>query len=90
MAEVRPEVTDPATGLPVRHTVTHQYDGNGNRIATTDENGHTARFIFDKDNRLVLVEDANGIKTAYSYDSRHNRTRVPSACRPISTPPARS
>lgn len=69
-------VTVPATGQVVRHTVSHQYDGNGNQIAVTDENGHTTRFSFDRDDRLVLVEDANGIKTAYGYDSRHNRTSV--------------
>jgi len=76
VAEVRPEVIDPATGQPVRHEVIHQYDGNGNRVATTDENGHTTQLTFDRDNRLVLVEDANGIQTVYTYDSRNNRTSV--------------
>jgi len=76
VCEIRPAVTDPATGQSVRHTVTHQYDGNGNQIAVTDENGHITRLSFDKDNRLILVEDGNGIKTAYSYDSRGNRTQI--------------
>jgi YD repeat-containing protein len=76
VAEVRPAVTDPATGASARHTVTHQFDGNGNRIATTDENGKTTRMSYDRDNRLVLLEDANGIKTVFGYDSRHNRTSV--------------
>lgn len=74
--ETRPEVTDPATGTPVRQTVVHQYDKNGNQISSTDENGHTTQYTFDKDNRLVLVTDGNGIKTTYTYDSRHNRARV--------------
>src|SRR6185369_11466106 len=30
----------------------------------------------DRDNRQVMVEDANAIKTVYTYDSRHNRTSV--------------
>jgi YD repeat-containing protein len=69
-------VIDPATGLSVRHTVLHQFDGNGNQIATTDENGRITRYSFDKDNRLVMLEDANAIKTVFSYDSRHNSTSV--------------
>ncbi|HWO55972.1 MAG TPA: hypothetical protein VNN55_00215, partial [bacterium] len=74
--EIRPAVIDPRTGVATRYTVLHQYDANGNEIATTDENGHTTRFTFDKDDRLAMVEDANGLKTVYAYDSRHNRTRV--------------
>src|SRR6266540_1667950 len=76
ITETRPAVTDPATGLPVRYTVQHRFDANGNQIATTDENGHITKFSFDRDNRLVMIEDANGIKTVYSYDSRSNRTSV--------------
>ncbi|MET4025769.1 YD repeat-containing protein, partial [Marinobacter sp. MBR-99] len=74
--EIRPEVIDPSTGLPVRYTVEHVYDGNGNEIKTVDENGHATRFTFDLDDKLVMVEDANGIKTVFEYDSRHNRTAV--------------
>src|SRR6266545_2082708 len=76
ITETRAAVTDPATGLPVRYTVQHQFDANGNEIATTAENGHTTQVSFDKDNRPVTHEDANGIKTVYSYDSRSNRTSV--------------
>lgn len=72
--EIRPEVIDPSTGMPVRYTVEHVYDGNGNEIKTIDENGHATRFTFDLDDKLVMVEDANGIKTVFEYDSRHNRT----------------
>lgn len=74
--ETRPEVTDPVTGQPVRYTVDHIYDANGNEIETVDENGHSTRYSFDKDNHLVMVEDANGIKTVYTYDSRHNTTSI--------------
>ncbi len=74
--EIRPAVIDPRTGLSTRYTVTHQFDANGNTIATTDENGNTTRFTFDKDDRVVMIEDANGVKTVYTYDSRHNRTSV--------------
>ncbi len=76
LKETRPTIIDPNTGLPVRYTVSHQYDANGNQIATTDENGHVTKFTFDNDNRMVMMEDGNGIKTVYTYDSRNNRTSI--------------
>jgi YD repeat-containing protein len=74
--ETRPTVTDPQTGQPTRYVLQHRYDAKGNQIELIDENGHSTRFSFDKDDRLVLVEDANGVKTVYSYDSNHNRTSI--------------
>ncbi|WP_218943559.1 hypothetical protein [Exilibacterium tricleocarpae] len=74
--EIRPEVIDPITGNPVRYTVEHIFDANGNEIETIDENGNSTRFLFDRDDKLVLVEDANGVKTVFQYDSRENRTAV--------------
>ncbi len=74
--EIRPEVTDPLTGNPVRYTVAHHYGPNGNEVETIDENGHSTKFTFDLDDRLAMVEDANSIKTVFEYDSRHNRTAV--------------
>lgn len=74
--ETRPAVFDPRTGLSTRYVVEHRYDANGNEVELVDENGELTRFSFDKDNRLVLVEDANGIKTVYTYDANHNRTSV--------------
>jgi YD repeat-containing protein len=76
LIETKPAVVDPATGQPVRYTIQHQYDANGNQVAVTDQDGHTVRTTFDKDNRGVLVQDANGIQTVYTYDSRGNRTSV--------------
>jgi len=74
LTETKPAVADPVTGQPVRYTIQHQYDANGNQIAVTDQDGHTTRMSFDKDNRAVLVQDANGIQTVYTFDSRGNRT----------------
>jgi len=76
LTETKPAVADPVTGQPVRYTIQHQYDANGNQIAVTDQDGHTTRMSFDKDNRAVLVQDANGIQTVYTFDSRGNRTSV--------------
>jgi YD repeat-containing protein len=74
--EIHPEVFDSITGTDVQHTIEHRFDANGNEVETVDENGSSTRFFFDKDNRLLLVEDPNGIRTVYTYDSRHNRTSV--------------
>src|SRR5262249_44795344 len=41
LIQTQPTVTDPSSGNPVRYTVQYQYDANGNRVARTDENGHT-------------------------------------------------
>ena len=75
LVQTNPAITGP-TGQPVRYTIQYQYDANGNQVAVTDQNGHTTTTTFDKDNRVVLVQDANGIQTVYSYDSRGNRTSV--------------
>ena len=70
--ETRPQLD----GQAAPYTVLHRYDANGNEIETIDENGHATRFWFDKDDNRVLVSDANGIETAFSYDALHNQTRV--------------
>ena len=74
--ETKPAVSDPVTGLPVQYTVVHYFDGKGNEIATTNENGHTTHISFDKDDRAILIEDANGIKTAYTYDGNDNQIGI--------------
>lgn len=71
-----PAVTSPTTGQPVRYTTQYQYDADGNKVAVTDQNGHTTRTTFDKDDRVAMVQDPNGIQTVYTYDSRGNRTSV--------------
>src|SRR5262249_9561171 len=76
LIETQPAVLNPVTGQLVSYTIRHQYDANGNLIAVTDQNGHTVRTVFDKDNRAVLLSDANGIQTVYTYDSRGDRTSV--------------
>ena len=38
LQEIRP-ADHPVSAVPTRYTVPHQYDANGNEIATTDENG---------------------------------------------------
>ncbi len=76
LREILPEVIDPETGNPIRYEIEHHYDENGNEIRTVDENGYNTKFTFDRVNQLVMVEDPNGVKTVYEYDSRYNKASV--------------
>src|SRR5262245_42695902 len=72
LTETRPLLA----GQTLPHTVLHRYDANGNEIETTDEHGHITRYVFDKDDRNVLITDANSINTVFQYDSRDNVTTI--------------
>lgn len=74
--EIHPQVADPVNGGVVRYAAETRYDGNGNVIEEIDENGHSTKYTFDRDKRLVVTQDANGTKTIFQYDSRNNRTSV--------------
>ncbi len=74
--EIHPEVIDPRTGYPARYVAETRYDGNGNVVEEIDENNNSTKYIFDRDNRLVVTEDANGTQTIFEYDPRNNRTQV--------------
>jgi RHS repeat-associated protein len=58
---------------PLRYTVESEYDGAGNLIAKTDENGNRTEYAYDEFNRLIAVTDALGIVTSYEYDNNGNR-----------------
>ena len=76
LREIRPAVVDPGTHVLTRYVVSHKYDADGNEIETTDERGNKTLVAFDKDNRIVLLTDADGVQTVFSYDSRNNQTQV--------------
>ncbi|MGU7783235.1 LysM peptidoglycan-binding domain-containing protein [Burkholderia sp. PU8-34] len=40
---------------PLGYTVTHGYDAFGNRISTTNRNGHEMRFQVDAENRVIAT-----------------------------------
>jgi RHS repeat-associated protein len=46
----------------------HEYDGNGNRVRSTDANGNPTGFEYDGANRLVRRIDADQTETAFRYD----------------------
>jgi RHS repeat-associated protein len=50
------------------------YDANGNRISTTDPNGHSWTNVFDELNRVTEQDDAQGHKTIFHYDPVGNLT----------------
>lgn len=74
--QILPEVTDPKTGEAVRYTQELSYDANGNVVSTKNENNEATNYFFDKNNRQVLIEDANGVFTRFSYDAKGQRTQV--------------
>lgn len=74
--EIKPAVIDPVTGAARRYTLEYGYDHNGNAISVTNENGATSRAFFDKNDRQILLEDANGVFTRYTYDAVGQRTSV--------------
>jgi YD repeat-containing protein len=51
------------------HAVHHEYDAGLNRISTTDQNGNTTLFYYDRDKRLTHVINAEGEVTETTYDA---------------------
>jgi RHS repeat-associated protein len=45
-----------------------QYDENGNMTQRSDADGITTYYIYNSENRLIKVEDDNGIIAEYYYD----------------------
>jgi YD repeat-containing protein len=74
--QILPEVTDPKTGEAVRYTQELSYDANGNVVSTKNQNNEATNYFFDKNNRQVLIEDANSVFTRFSYDAKGQRTQV--------------
>ncbi|GLI36810.1 hypothetical protein KI811_17690 [Geobacter hydrogenophilus] len=65
------ETRDPG-GLEL--VTAYTYDGNNNRLTTTDPRGKTTKFEYDVQNRLTTVMDALGSTTQTTYDGVGNRT----------------
>lgn len=59
----------------------HEYDGKGNRIATTRPLGATHRWVFGFDlaNRLQTVDSPAAAPATYGYDRADRRTRITDA-----------
>ncbi|MGZ7226964.1 hypothetical protein ACXWO0_10890, partial [Streptococcus pyogenes] len=53
-------------------TITYQYDLNGNRIKSS-ENDESLDYIYDTENRLLAVKDKEGMLFAALYDGDDNR-----------------
>jgi YD repeat-containing protein len=65
---------------------TYGYDANGNVVARTDGNGHTAYTVYDADNRPVYQVDPSRYVTAYGYDASGNRVRTTRYAQSIALP----
>ncbi|MCL4079272.1 DUF6531 domain-containing protein [Coriobacteriia bacterium Es71-Z0120] len=52
------------------HRKAFTYDANGNRTSATDAAGHTTRAAYDlSNNNIRWEENAEGVRTTYTYDS---------------------
>lgn len=61
-------------GFSAAQATTYGYDGNGNRVSSTDARNYTTGFAFDALNRLIAVTDPLGKAAATGYDARDNIT----------------
>ncbi|HZO13601.1 MAG TPA: DUF6531 domain-containing protein, partial [Polyangiaceae bacterium] len=50
--------------------VRYSYDAS-DLVAATDANGHTTRFVYEKEHLLALVDSPSGRSTHYRYDPQH-------------------
>jgi RHS repeat-associated protein len=60
----------------VAQTTTHGYDGNGNRLTTTDPLDRGTANTYDALNRLLTVTDPAAGVTRYAYDTSGNLVSV--------------
>ena len=56
-------------------TINYNYDSEGNRISTTDQDNRLITNVYDALNRLSTVSDNNGT-TTYKYDGVSNKSSV--------------
>lgn len=54
--QTAPDYTAPGSSTPIVATTTFAYDGNGNRIQTTDPRGSVTKFEYDRVGRVTKVD----------------------------------
>src|SRR6185369_4307833 len=70
-----PQVAGP-DGAPRRYTTTLAYDGESNRIWTTNNNGFTTEVTYTRDNLVRTQTDAIGQVTRFEYDANRNQVTI--------------
>ncbi|HEV3484375.1 MAG TPA: hypothetical protein VG106_03135, partial [Vicinamibacterales bacterium] len=70
-----PEVPGP-DGVVRRYTTTFAYDGESNRIRTTNNNGFTTEVAYTRDNLVRTQTDPNGHITVFEYDANRNQVMI--------------
>ncbi|MFK8100999.1 MAG: RHS repeat-associated core domain-containing protein [Saprospiraceae bacterium] len=51
----------------------YEYDGNGNRITTTETDGTVWSYAYDENNQLLSVQKNSVLNQTFSYDGAGNR-----------------
>jgi len=70
-----PTVTN-ASGQPVTYTTRYAYDAVGDRITVIDHNGNQTNTVYNSDNLVSSVTDADGLVTQYAYDADLNQVSI--------------
>ncbi|MDH5803119.1 MAG: hypothetical protein OEZ68_20135, partial [Gammaproteobacteria bacterium] len=75
------EIVDPAGtptsgSNPLNITTEYRYDEADNLVAKIDTDGNITRFVFDAQNRVQYVVDAEGGVTYNQYDKQGQRTKT--------------
>lgn len=55
-------------------TATIHYDAHGNIVVTANGNGNAVQFLYNTQNWLTQLTDANGNATSFTYDAKGNQT----------------
>jgi YD repeat-containing protein len=61
-----------ASGTALAATTTHEYNVEGELIATTDPDGHTTKYSYDAGGDRTSETDPEGDTTVRTYDSTHD------------------
>jgi YD repeat-containing protein len=61
---------------PTRYSSTLAYDGEGNRIRSTDNRGFVTELLYTEDGLIRQQTDPNGQITRYTYDANANRIQI--------------
>ncbi len=74
------EVTTPevagADGNPTHYYSSFAYDGEGNRITSTNQRGFTTEVLYNEDGLVTETRQANGHTTRYVYDANNNQLQI--------------
>ncbi|MGD9369409.1 MAG: hypothetical protein PVH87_27115, partial [Desulfobacteraceae bacterium] len=76
LVEVLTTEVDDEAGNPTRYSSTMAYDGEGNRIRTTNNRGFTTEILYNQNNLIRQQTDPNGHITRIEYDANNKQVQI--------------